>query len=132
MRSRRDSVAREQARVEWEALARDLVAGLWRWRVELLVTAVMGTVWLVLRSVVDGLVAGAVAAVAVGGRVQVRTARDRTLRLFAAVRVRRAWERAVLDVGAARGPLTGPRVISVRSVAAGELLRVVVHRGFSV
>lgn len=132
MLSRRGYVPRERARVECEALSRDVGAGLWRWRVELLLSVLVAAVWMLLAAVVGGVVAGVVVLVAVGGLLLARPARHRTIRLLHAARVRRGWERAVLDVGAATGPFAGPRVVAARSVAAGELLRVRVHRGFSV
>jgi DNA segregation ATPase FtsK/SpoIIIE-like protein len=46
--------------------------------------------------------------------------------------VRRSWDRAVIDAGAAAGPWRAPRVLSIERAPIGELLRVRVQRGFSV
>jgi hypothetical protein len=46
--------------------------------------------------------------------------------------VRRAWRRAVIDVGLAVDVLGAPRVAEVKRIAAGEALRVRVCRGQSV
>ena len=76
--------------------------------------------------------AGAIVLSTVAGLLAWRPTRQRITTGLDRVRVRRAWERAVIDAGAARGPLQGPRVRSVRRVAAGELLQVRVARGSSV
>jgi hypothetical protein len=124
--------ARRDPRAEWEAFALDLAAVAWRCRVELGLLAVVIVMQVLLGQWVGGLVAGAVVLAAVGGLLAVRPARHWITRLLHHARVRRAWDRAVLDARAATGPFRGPRVLSVTAVAAGDLLRVRVRRGSSV
>src|SRR5215218_6856328 len=124
--------ARREAQAEWEALALGLAAAAWWCRVELALLGGMVVVHVVLARWLGGPVAAAVVVGAVGALLAVRPVRHRIATVLHGARVRRAWDRAVLDAGAATGPFRGPRVLSVTPVAAGELLEVRVTRGASV
>lgn len=124
--------ARRQAQAEWETLALDLAAVTWRCRVELaLLGGVAGAQSLLARQLGDP-AAGAVVVAALAGLLAVRPVRRRVISVLRRARVRRAWDRAVIDAGAAKGPFKGPRALSIATVAVGELLRVRVTRGSSV
>src|SRR5215218_1968453 len=124
--------ARREAQAEWEALALGLAAAAWWCRVELALLGGMVVVHVVLARWLGGPVAAAVVVGAVGALLAVRPVRHRLATVLRGARVRRAWDRAVLDAGAARGPFRGPRALAVSKVAAGELLRVRVPRGAAV
>ncbi len=129
---RRRERARRQAQAEWEALALDLAAMTWRCRVEVaLLGGVAGAQFLLARQLGDP-VAAAVLVAVVAGLVALRPVRRWVISLLRRARVRRAWDRAVLDAGVATGPFHGPRALSIATVAVGELLRVRVPRGASV
>jgi hypothetical protein len=123
--------ARRRAQAEWEALALGLAAAAWWCRVELALLGGMVGAHLVLARWLGGAVAAAVVG-AVGALLAVRPVRHRVTAVLHGARIRRAWDRAVLDAGAAPGPFRGPRALAVTTVAAGELLRVRVPRGASV
>src|SRR5215207_3352932 len=124
--------ARRQAQAEWEALVLGLAAAAWWCRVELALLGGMVAAHVVLARWLGGPVAAAVVVGAAGALLAVRPVRHRITVVLHGARVRRAWDRAVLDAGAATGPFRGPRALSVTTVAAGELLRVRVPRGASV
>jgi hypothetical protein len=115
-----------------EALLRDLVVGLWRWRVELAGVLVLLALDRLLASVTTELVAAGVAAALAGGALVMERSRAWLLNTLRGARVRRSWDRAVLDVGAAAGPWRAPRVLSIAHAPIGDVLRVRVQRGFSV
>jgi hypothetical protein len=71
-------------------------------------------------------------AVLLGAVLAIGSLRRLAWRAVRAARVRRAWRRAVSDVGLAVDPLRAPRVLEVRRIAAGDVLRVRVCRGQSV
>jgi FtsK/SpoIIIE family len=122
---------RRGARVEGE-LALGVLWALWRWRLELALLALaFGTQRVLARVAGD---AGAVITVVLVVLVALAVASSRRLlllRLYGA-RVRREWDRAVLDSGLAANPFSGPRVVSAARVAAGDRLRLRVRRGGSV
>jgi hypothetical protein len=128
---RRVEWRRHDARGEWEALGLEALATAWRWRLELALLGGVAVIWLAVAEWLGRPVAGAAVVIGVGGMLAVRASRHLIVRALGCSRVRRAWERAAVDAGAAVGPLQGPRVLSVRRVAAGELLRVRVRRGSS-
>jgi len=129
---RRRERARREAQAEWEALALGLAAVTWRCRVELvLLGGVAGAQLLLARQLGDP-AAGAVVVAALAGMVTLRPVRRRVTSLLLRERVRRAWDRAVLDARVATGPFKGPRALSIAPIAVGELLRVRVPRGASV
>jgi hypothetical protein len=121
-----------QARGEWEALVVGLVVELWRWRLELVLLVGVVMAQRVSARVVGNAMAVAVVIIAAGVLLAVRPVRRVMVRWTGGARIRRAWDRAVTDTGLAAGPLRAPRVVAVARVAVGELLRVRVHRGFSV
>jgi hypothetical protein len=123
---------RPEARGEWEVLGVEAVATAWRWRLELAFIGGVAFIWLMLAGLLGRLPAGAAVLAVIGGLLAVRAGRRPIVRTLGRSRVRRAWERAAVDAGAAAGALQGPRVLSVERVAAGELLRVRVRRGSSV
>ena len=73
----------------------------------------------------------AVAALATGVLVEPRSRRW-LLDGLGRARVRRSWDHAVVDAGAAASPWRAPRVVSIARAPIGEVLRVRVQRGFSV
>jgi FtsK/SpoIIIE family len=110
---------------DWLALAGGAVAGLWRWRLELLLVAVPLLAWWELARSLDPAAAGALVSLTVAGVVI--PARGALVRWLRAAHVRRRWRRAWLDVGL-------PRVAArrVRPVPAGELVRIRCSRGSSI
>jgi hypothetical protein len=129
-------VVRERRTGHWrdggEALLRDLAVGLWYWRVELAGVLALVALDRLLAAVVTELGAAAVVAALAGGALVMERSRVWLVDTFRAARVRRSWDRAVLDVGAAAGPWRAPRVLSIAHAPIGEVLRVRVQRGFSV
>src|SRR3954453_23199153 len=123
---------RRRAAEDWEALVAGALIGSWRYRLELaMVAVVVGGQWFVAGRVGDVPAAVTVVALVV---VLVAVAPTRRL-LFGGLRwswVRRSWAAAVTDAGLADGPLRLPRVVSVRRVPAGVVLRVRVPRGQAV
>ena len=123
---------RSDAQADWEAAALELLAGLWRLRLELvLLGAVVASQRFLARPLGDLLAVASVFAVV--GAVLVagpsRRLLSRTLRLS---HLRRAWERAATDVGLSAGPLRVPRVLRASRVPTGDVLRVRVRRGQAV
>jgi hypothetical protein len=120
---------RRRAQAEWEELALGLAATAWRCRVELVLLGGLTAIHLALARSLGGSVAAAIVIGAVGGLLTLRPVRRRATRILRDTHLRRAWERAALDAGAASGPFRVPRVLTISRVAAGELLRVRVPRG---
>src|SRR4051812_22885274 len=124
----RVTVTERRWRPAAQASVEELLAGLgwalWRWRVELLAV----TVLLVAGRGLSGAMgtAGAVIVGCIAGAAVVacRTTRHAVFRALCRARVRRAWERAVVDTALARSPLAAPRALAVKTVAAGDPLRV--------
>jgi hypothetical protein len=123
---------RRPAQAEWEELALGLAAMAWRCRVELALLGGLAVIHMVLARSLGGPVAAAVVVGAVGALLTLRPVRRRATQTLHRARIRRAWDRAVLDAGAATGPFRAPRVLAISTIAAGELLRVKVPRGASV
>jgi hypothetical protein len=121
-----------RGRSEAAALAVGLLAGVWRWRLELaLLALVLAVERLLAGPLGDPAATGVVATLAT---VAVLAAPSRRL-LWGAVRrawLRRTWERAATDAGLADGPLRLPRVLSAVRAPVGDVLRVRVRRGQSV
>jgi hypothetical protein len=111
---------------EWPALIAGAAIAVWGWRLELGAGGLLvaGHVWL------SGLVGVVAASVLIGlavmGVVAVPWQRRWVMRALLAARVRRRWRRAWMDCG-----LLPVRAGRVRSVPAGELLRVRAARGTS-
>jgi hypothetical protein len=105
--------ARGEARAEWEALALGLAAAAWRCRVELALLGGLVVAHVVLAQQLGGPVAAAVIVGVMGTLLAVRSVRRRITTVLHVARVRRAWDRAVLDAGAATGPFRGPRALAV-------------------
>ena len=129
-------VVRERPARRWrgdgETLLHDLAVGLWRWRVELAGAVVLVVAWrLLARGLGDVPAAVAVAALAAGVLVEPRSRRW-LLEGLGRARVRRSWDHAVVDAGAAASPWRAPRVVSIARAPIGDVLRVRVQRGFSV
>jgi hypothetical protein len=119
-------VRRRREDAEWPALVAGGAVAVWGWRLELAAVAllVVGHVWL---SGLVGVVAGSVLiGFAVTGVVAVPLQRRWLVRALLAARVRRRWRRAWMDCG-----LLPVRAGRVRSVPAGELVRVRAARGTS-
>ena len=95
---------RELGRKEWETIAIDVSATLWRGRVELALGGVLTALTLLLGQWTGGVLAVSAVVAVVGGTLVVRQARHRIVGWLGRVRVRRAWDDAVLDTGAARQP----------------------------
>jgi uncharacterized membrane protein len=104
----------------------------WGVRVELLVLLSLVVLYQRVAGVLGSLTSAVVLAVVVACGLARRPARRAALDLLRAMHVRRRWERATIDAGAAEGPLRCPGVHSVTRVPAGDLLRVRVRRGQSV
>ena len=86
---------------------------------------------LLARGLGDVPAAVAVAALATGVLVEPRSRRW-LLDGLGRARVRRSWDHAVVDAGAAASPWRAPRVVSIAHAPIGDVLRVRVQRGFSV
>src|SRR4051812_39725010 len=113
----RVTVTERRWRPAAQASIEELLAGLgwtlWRWRVELLA---VGVLLVVARGLAGALgAAGAVVVGCIAGAAVVasRTTRHAVFRAFSRVRVRRAWERAVVDAALAPSPLAAPRALAV-------------------
>jgi hypothetical protein len=118
--------------LEWEAAIVELVAAVWRFRLEIVLLAVVVGGQRLLAARVGEWPAGVlVLAVACTGAA-VGPSRRLLARRLRLARLRRAWERAAGDVGLAAGPLLVPRVLHAARVAAGDELRVRVRRGQSI
>src|SRR3954470_17829013 len=132
MRTGTVSRARWRAADDWDALAAGALVGAWRCRLELaLVAVVVGVQRLLAGRLGDVAAAAAVVALVV---VLVAVVPTRRL-LWRALRrswVRRSWAAAVSDAGLADGLWRLPRVVGVRRVPAGDVLRVRVPRGQAV
>src|SRR5262245_49025862 len=128
-----DARARRRARAwgDLEELALGVLWVLFGWRVELLGVAAIVGVERLLVAFVGEAPAVAVIVVLLGAALAWRPIRVRVLAVLYAMRVRRAWARAVIDAGVAPGPFRCPGVWSVDRVPAGDRLRVRVRRGQS-
>jgi hypothetical protein len=118
--------------METAALAAGVLAALWGWRLELvLLVAAFGV-----ERLLSGWLGEWPAAVVVLALVVlvglVGPARRLLWRALRRAWVRRAFERATIDAGLSEGPLRVPRVLAVKRVPAGDVLRVRVRRGQSV
>jgi hypothetical protein len=117
---------RRRQDAQWPALIAGAAVALWGWRLELAAGGLLvaGHVWL------SGLLGVPAASVLIGlavtGVIAVPVQRRWLLRVLLAARVRRRWRRAWMDCG-----LLPVRVGRVRSVPAGELVRVRAARGTS-
>jgi hypothetical protein len=122
----RAETRRRRRDAEWPALIAGAAVALWGWRLELASggALVIGHLWL---SGLAGVVAASVLiALAVAGVVAVPLQRRWVMRALLAARVRRRWRRAWMDCG-----LLPVRAGRVKSVPAGELMRVRAARGTS-
>jgi DNA segregation ATPase FtsK/SpoIIIE-like protein len=123
---------RSAVRAEWEAAAVELLAGLWRFRLELTAVAVVVAGQRALARPL-GDAAAVVIVVGLGGAILVAgPTRKLLVRGIRLADRRRAWERAASDAGLSAGPLRVPRVLSAVRLPAGDELRVRVRRGQSV
>jgi hypothetical protein len=129
-------VVRERPAADWrgdaEALLRGLVVELWRWRSELVCVLVLVVAHRLLTIVLGGVAAALVVVVGVAGLAAWRRTRRWFIEALRTARVRRIWDRAAADAGVAASPWRSPRVVGITRTAIGELLRVRVHRGYSV
>jgi hypothetical protein len=123
---------RSTAHVEWEAAAVELLAGLWRFRLELVIAAVVISAQRVLARSLGDVLAGLAVVALAGSALLVGPSRRVLLRGLRLAALRRSWERATADAGLSNGPLRSPRVLAVVRVPAGDELRVRVRRGQSV
>jgi hypothetical protein len=123
---------RSTAHVDWEAAAVELLAGLWRFRLELLMAAVVIVAQRVLARPLGEVPAGLAVFALAGAALLVGPSRRVLLRGLRLAALRRSWERATTDAGLSNGPLRSPRVLAVVRVPAGDELQVRVRRGQSV
>jgi hypothetical protein len=123
---------RSGAQADWEAAAIELLAGLWRLRLELaLVGAAAAAQRLLARPLGDALAAALVFAL-VGAPLVATPSRRLLARSLRLAHLRRAWERAATDAGLSGGPLRMARVLRASREPAGDELRVRVRRGQAV
>jgi hypothetical protein len=104
---------------------------LWRWRLELVLVLGLAGVQRLLAAPIGELGAGLVVAVASGGAIAIPRLRRLLTRQLRSARVRRAWHRAVVDVGLG-SPFRLPRVTRVEAIAAGDRIRLRAPRGNSI
>jgi hypothetical protein len=123
---------RSGAQADWEAAAIELLAGLWRLRLELaLVGATAAAERLLARPLGEPLAVASVVTL-VGAGLAAGPSRRLLSRSLRLAHLRRAWERAATDAGLSAGPLRVPRVLRACRVPAGDELRVRVRRGQAV
>ena len=120
------------ARSEWETAAVELLAALWRFRLELTIVAVVVAGQRVLARTLGDVAAGLVVVALVAGPLVIRRWRRLVVRSLGLASLRRTWERAAADAGLSDGPLRAPRVLSRAGIPAGDELQVRVRRGQSV
>jgi hypothetical protein len=132
----RVTVAERRWRPAAQAQLEELLAGLgwalWRWRIELLAFAFVAIAILALARPLGPTGATVAAAAGVAAALASGRTRRAAFGVFRRARVRRGWERAVVDAGLAAHPLAAPRALSLVRMAAGDQLRVRVPRGQSV
>jgi hypothetical protein len=121
-----------RASAEWDELLAGVLIELWRWRIELGILTLLALAQHALADVMGEVAAGALLFGAVALLTAVPVVRSRIVTCLRNARVRRLWDRAMIDAGVAAGPLRGPRVTGVSRIPAGEVLRVRMHRGSSV
>ena len=125
-------MARGRARLDWDELVIVALASVWQCRLELsLLIGAVGAQRVAVSALGGwgGSVLVALLAAVVGAIAPCRRLLCRSLRRAS---VRRAWERAATDAGLSDGPFRVPRVLNVRRIPAGDVLRVRVRRGQSV
>src|SRR4051794_23245914 len=123
---------RDRAQDELTELVVGVTWALWGVRVELATLLALVGMQRAAATVLGDVAALVVVVVLSGAVLGLRPARVFVVRVFRAMRVRRAWARATIDCGVAAGPFRCPGVWSVKRVPAGELLDVRVRRGQSV
>ena len=109
---------------DWSGLLAGGAVGVWGWRLELAVVIAIVAAQQLLAPACGEFVAAGLVVVVVASVLAIGAVRRRLVRLLRGVRLRRAWRRAVSDVGLAVDVLRAPRVLDVRRIAAGDLLRV--------
>jgi hypothetical protein len=117
---------------EWPALLAGAAVGVWGWRLELGLLGLIVGVQRAVAGVLGELAAAVVVAALLVFAVAVGRVRRRLWRAIGSAWLRRAWRRAVTDAGLAIDLLRAPRVLAVRRIAAGDVLRVRVCRGQSI
>src|SRR4051812_13477075 len=127
-----EMVGRRQNEAAWPALLAGAAIAVWGWRLELALAGVLVLAQRLLARVVGDVAALVLVAVLLGAVLAVGSVRRSAWRAVRAAWVRRAWRRAVSDVGLAIDALHAPRVVETRRIAAGDMLRVRVCRGQSV
>jgi hypothetical protein len=112
---------------EWPHLVAGCFAGVWRWRLELVLVGVPVLGWRALREQLGPVAASVILAVGVAMLMTPVGSRGALAHWLKAARIRRRWRRAWLDVGL-------PRVAARRvlQVPAGELVRIRCSRGSSI
>jgi hypothetical protein len=125
-------VARRYNQTSWPALLAGTAIAVWGWRVEFAAVAGLVSAQRLLAGRLGETAAAVVVLVGVVGALAVGPVRRAAWRMVRGAWVRRAWRRAVTDVGLALDALRAPRVLRVRRIPAGEVLRVRVCRGQSV
>jgi hypothetical protein len=118
--------------LEWPAMAAGALVSAWGWRLELTLTGAVVSLQRLLAMALGNLAAGVAVTIVVAAALVVGSVRRVTSGALHRAGVRRAWRRAVIDVGLSVDVLRAPRVLEVKRVAAGEALRVHVCRGQSV
>src|SRR3954453_22465711 len=125
------SAGRRGSRVDWVELLVVAVGALWQWRLWVLALfAVLATHRMVARAGGETTATLFVAMLGVGA-VAVAPARRLLWLALRSSSLRRAWERAAADAGLSDGLWRGPRMLGVRAISAGDVLRVRVRPGGS-
>jgi hypothetical protein len=124
--------ARRAGEAGWSVLLAGAAVGVWGWRLELAVLAALVAAQRLIAGRVGELAAAVIVAGLSGAALGAGPLRRFAWRSLRRAWVRRAWRRAVTDVGLALDALRAPRVLQVRRIAAGDVLRVRVCRGQSV
>lgn len=125
-------VGRSRNEAGWPALLAGAAVAVWGWRVELAVAALLVLAQRLLAGLFGEVVAVVLVAVLLGAVLVIGSVRRLAWRTVRVAWVRRAWRRAVGDVGLAVDALHAPRVLEARRIGAGDALRVRVCRGQSV
>src|SRR5215210_5302465 len=107
-------VVRHRAPSRWrddsDALLRDLAVLFWRWRAELAVAVALVALERLMASLLGDVASVLLVGALVVGVLVERGSRERILGWVGSSRVRRAWDRAVIDAGVAESPWRGPRI----------------------
>jgi hypothetical protein len=121
-----------RARAEWEAAVVEVLAVLWRCRLEVVLVAVPVVGQRLLARALGEVAAAVIVLWVVFGVLASPLLRRPLLHALYVSGLRRRWERAAGDAGLSEGPLQLPLMRGAARVSAGDELRVRVRRGQSV